>query len=103
MAEVFDGFDWDAGNWAKCQKHGVSIAAIESLFAKPIAILPDPQHSAREKRLKAIGFTAEGRAVFLIFTVRRRRRRCLIPPISARYMHAREVRAYEEAIAGAEE
>jgi uncharacterized DUF497 family protein len=28
----FDGFDWDSGNRAKCQKHGVSIAEIESLF-----------------------------------------------------------------------
>ncbi|HEX9326245.1 MAG TPA: BrnT family toxin [Reyranella sp.] len=79
------------------------MAAIESLFAKSIAILPDPQHSAREKRLKAIGFTAEGRAAFLIFTVRRRRGHRLIRPISARYMHAKEVRAYEKAIAGTEE
>jgi uncharacterized DUF497 family protein len=64
MPETFDGFDWGAGNLGKCRKHGVSIAAIEDLFAGPIAILPDPQHSVREKRLKAIGFTSEGRAVF---------------------------------------
>jgi uncharacterized DUF497 family protein len=72
MPETFGGFDWDAGNLGKCRKHGVSIAAIEDLFAGPIAILPDPQHSVREKRLKAIGFTSEGRAVFLVFTERRR-------------------------------
>jgi uncharacterized DUF497 family protein len=82
MPETFDGFDWDAGNLEKCRKHGVSIAAMENLFAGPIAILPDPQHSVREKRLKAIGLTSEGRA---------------------RYMHAKEIRAYEKAIAGTEE
>jgi uncharacterized DUF497 family protein len=103
MAEVFDGFDWDAGNRTKCQKHGVSIAAIESVFLTPIAILPDPVHSAQETRSKAIGFTSEGRAVFLVFTERRRASRRLIRPISARYMHAREIRAYEKAIASIEE
>jgi hypothetical protein len=50
MASVVDGFDWDAGNRAKCQKHGVSVAAIEGMFSGPIAILPDPEHSIREAR-----------------------------------------------------
>jgi uncharacterized DUF497 family protein len=26
------GFEWDHGNHGKCQKHGVSIVAIESLL-----------------------------------------------------------------------
>jgi uncharacterized protein len=26
------GFKWDAGNRAKCQKHGVSLEEIEDLF-----------------------------------------------------------------------
>ncbi len=99
MTRAFDGFDWDTGNRAKCQKHGVSIADIESLFSGPIAILPDPTHSARETRLKAIGYTEQGRAVFLIFTERRRGIRRLLRPISARYMHAKEIKAYEEALA----
>ena len=99
MTQAFDGFDWDVGNRAKCQKHGVSIAAIESLFSGPIAILPDPAHSVRETRLKAIGYTEQGRAVFLIFTERRRGVRRLLRPISARYMHAKEIKAYEKAIA----
>jgi uncharacterized protein len=103
MAIEVDGFDWDAGNRTKCQKHGVSIAEIESLFLGPLAILPDPAHSSRETRLKAIGFTQAGRAVFLVFTERRRGNRRLIRPISARYMHAKEIRAYEKAIADIEE
>jgi uncharacterized protein len=28
----FDGFDWDAGNASKGQKHGLSLAEIESVF-----------------------------------------------------------------------
>lgn len=103
MAIEVDGFDWDAGNRMKCQKHGVSITEIESLFQGTIAVLPDPEHSRRETRFKAIGFTPEGRAVFLVFTERRRGNRRLIRPISARHMHAKEIRAYEKAIADIEE
>lgn len=72
---------------------------IEGLFSGPVAILPDPGHSRREARLKAIGQAPEGRMVFLVFTERRRGGRLLIRPISTRYMHAKEVRAYEKAIA----
>jgi uncharacterized DUF497 family protein len=31
-------------NRAKCEKHGLSIAVIESLFTSPLAILPDAAH-----------------------------------------------------------
>jgi uncharacterized protein len=66
-----NGFDWDRGNQAKCEKHGLSVADIESLFTHPLAILPDAAHSQREKRLRAIGRTDKGRGVFIIFTLRR--------------------------------
>jgi hypothetical protein len=92
----YSGFDWDRGNRAKCQKHGVSVAAIESLFAGSVAVLPDAAHSRKEHRYRAIGWTDEGRAVFVVFTLRRRGGDVLIRPISARYMHAKEVRAYEK-------
>jgi uncharacterized DUF497 family protein len=39
MAPAVIGFDWDGGNRDKCQKHGVSIAVIESLFHSPIDIM----------------------------------------------------------------
>lgn len=90
------GFEWDRGNRAKCEKHGLSIAAIESLFAQPLAILPDAAHSQREKRLRAIGRTDKGRGVFIIFTLRRRGDELLIRPISARYMHKKEIESYEK-------
>ncbi len=90
------GFDWDEGNRSKCQKHGVSTAAVESLFQRPIAVLPDPLHSKSEERFKAIGKTAKGRGIFLVFTLRTRRGKTLIRPISARYMHRKEMDHYEK-------
>lgn len=92
----YSGFDWDSGNLAKCQKHGVSIKEIESLFEGPIVILPDPDHSVTERRFRAIGRTAEGHAVFVVFTQRQPGGDLLIRPISARYMHQPEVASYEE-------
>jgi uncharacterized DUF497 family protein len=91
----FSGFDWDEGNRSKCQKHGVSPGAIESLFAGPVAILPDVEHSEAEHRFRAIGRTKHGRAVFVVFTLRHREEGLLIRPISARYMHDKEVQSYE--------
>ena len=91
-----NGFDWDKGNRAKCEKHGLSIGAIESLFTRPLAIFPDAAHSQREKRFRATGRTDKGRGVFIIFTLRREGDEVLIRPISARYMHKREIKAYEE-------
>jgi uncharacterized DUF497 family protein len=94
------GFDWDSANREKCQGHGVSTAEIESIFANPIAVLPNPAHSRTEERFKAIGRTGEGRHVFVVFTLRNREGATLIRPISARYMHRKEVEYYEKTIAG---
>jgi hypothetical protein len=38
-------FDWDEGNREKCQKHGLSVRDIESLFQGQLAAYPDPDHS----------------------------------------------------------
>ena len=94
----FSGFDWDRGNLEKCRKHGISADVIESVFDRPVAILPDETHSRTEQRLRAIGKTAERRAIFVVFTLRQRRRGddIIIRPISARYMHAKEVKSYEK-------
>jgi uncharacterized protein len=92
------GFDWDDGNRAKCQKHGVPIAQIETLFAQRPRIAPDPRHSAVEDRLIAVGRTSAGRPLFVAFTIRTKDNRRLIRPVTARYMHAREIVAYEKAV-----
>ena len=90
------GFDWDEGNRSKCRKHGVSTAAIESIFQSPIAVVPDPLHSEAEERFKAIGKTKRGRGIFVVFTFRMRRGKKLVRPISARYMHIKEIDHYEK-------
>lgn len=90
----FAGFDWDEGNLAKCQKHGVSQAAIESLFRLGLTILPDEAHSLKERRFRGIGHSAQGRMLFVVFTLRRRGSDVLVRPISARYMHKKEVDHY---------
>jgi uncharacterized protein len=91
------GFDWDDGNRAKCQKHGVSIAEIEALFVHGPRVAPAPKHSANEDRLIAVGTTGSGRPLFVAFTMRTKEGRRLIRPVTARYMHAREIAAYEKA------
>jgi uncharacterized DUF497 family protein len=96
------GFDWDEGNRAKCQKHGLSIAQIEALFAHSPRIAPDPKHSADEDRLIAVGRTSTGRPVFVAFTIRVKNSRRFIRPVTARFMHAKEVAAYEEESSTAE-
>jgi uncharacterized protein len=96
MILQFDGFDWDRGNRAKCQKHGLSIALIESLFARPLAIIPSAADSQEERRFCAVGQTGNGRRVFLVFTLRRKGDKQLIRPISARYMHKKEIESYEK-------
>ncbi len=60
-------------------------------------ILPDHTHSSAEERLRAIGRTTAGRYVFLVFTIRERDGKSYIRPISARYMHQKEIDSYEKA------
>jgi uncharacterized DUF497 family protein len=74
----------------------VSVGEIESVFEQPIAVVPDPAHSRAEQRFKAIGVIAEGRHVFVVFTLREHEGETFIRPISARYMHQKEVDYYEE-------
>ena len=96
MPRRIAAFEWDHANSAKCQKHGLTLAAIESCFARPVLVLPDEDHSQREERLRAIGRDEGGRPIFIVFTVRTRGRQSVIRPISARYMHAKEIAHYEK-------
>jgi uncharacterized DUF497 family protein len=78
-----------------CQKHGVSIAEIEALFRGTPQVAPDLKHAHLEDRLIAVGRTAQGRPLFVAFTIRERFGQPTIRPVSARYMHEREARNYE--------
>ncbi|MBB4268296.1 BrnT family toxin [Roseospira visakhapatnamensis] len=95
MTFAVDGFDWDAGNGPKCAKHGVTREDIEAVFRGTPMILPDRTPRDRETRYNAIGKTAAGRMVFLVFTLRTRDGVTLIRPISARFMHRKEIEHYE--------
>jgi uncharacterized DUF497 family protein len=90
------GFDWDHANRPKCEKHGVSLADIEAIFEQPLAIFPDAAHSEYEERFIGIGTNAVGRKILLVFTLREYEGDRLIRPISARYMHQKEIEYYEK-------
>lgn len=85
------GFEWDEGNLMHCRKHGMESAEIETVFRNGPRVAPDWKHASTEARFLAIGRTEEGRAAFVVFTMRGD----LIRPLSARYMHAREVAKYD--------
>jgi uncharacterized protein len=86
------GFDWDDGNWPKCGKHGVSQIEIEQVAKNQPATMADPHPG--EARMRAIGKTDAGRYVFLVFVLRETGEGLLFRPISARYMHQKEIDSY---------
>ncbi|MEK6580515.1 MAG: BrnT family toxin [Bdellovibrionota bacterium] len=91
------GFDWDSGNAFKSEeKHGISKEAVESFFHSQVWVSPDPKHSQKEARFLAIGSGPERRPMFVVFTFRHRDGVRLIRPISARFMHLKEILRYEK-------
>jgi uncharacterized DUF497 family protein len=97
MKLSFEGFDWDEGNAEKCRAHGVSIEEIESaLISKTRVMVHDVKHSEDERRHVAIGRTVKGRDLFVGFTFRIVAGRKFLRPITARYMHRKEVERYEQ-------
>jgi uncharacterized DUF497 family protein len=76
--------------------HGLSIAEIESLFDRPVVVLPDKENAQGERRFRAIRTTAKKRKAFIVFTERDRGNGVLIRPIGARYMHKKEIESYEK-------
>ena len=89
------GFEWDAGNADKnLEHHQVSDGECEQVFfQRPILIAPDMMHSGDEPRYAALGQTAAGRRLPIVFTIRGES----IRVISARPMSRRERRVYEQA------
>jgi len=101
---AFSGFLWDKANHSKCQEHGVSIAEVEHVLAHATTlIVPDLKNSGVEPRFLAIGLTKKRRHTFVVFTPRKTRKGILMRPISARYMHRKEIAKYEQEIARAQE
>lgn len=76
--------------------------ADRGLFTHRPRIAADHRHSVDEDRFIAVG-RIKGRPVFVAFTLRVKDKRRLIRPVTARFMHAKEVAAYEEESSTAED
>jgi uncharacterized protein len=89
------GFEWDRGNSDKnWESHRVTRAEAEQVFFnRPVLIMPDLEHSQTEPRYALLGRTNDGRLLTEVFTLRG----TAIRVISARDMHRRERRFYEQA------
>jgi uncharacterized DUF497 family protein len=95
--DQISGFDWDDGNSRKsADKHDVSRAEAESVFFNdPLVVVEDARHSEREQRFNALGKTAQSRLLHITFTLRQNG--TMVRVISARDMHRKERKAYEQA------
>jgi uncharacterized DUF497 family protein len=93
------GFDWDDANRDKCCKHGLTTADVEHVLAHAeTLIVPDEKNSEFEPRFIAIGRTETNRYAFVVFTPRERESGPVLRPISARYMHRKEIEKYAKEI-----
>jgi uncharacterized DUF497 family protein len=95
---IVSGFDWDAGNRAKIARHGLSVEFVEYVMGGPLHVAPDPRHYGTERRFRAVAIAPDRRGVFIVFTLRQRDGGQLVRPISARYMHKKELKRYEKAL-----
>ena len=88
------GFEWDQGNAPKVvARHHVEPGECEqAFFQEPFIVSYDAAHSSRERRWRALGQTAAGRPLFVVFTVRQ----TLIRVVAARDMNRKEQRVYAE-------
>ncbi len=92
--DKIEGFDWDAGNARKNEKHGVTQSEAEQVFFnEPLFITTDEEHSQSEHRYRASGKTSNERLLTVIFTLRQNG--SLVRVISARNMNAKERKLYE--------
>lgn len=87
------GFDWDAGNIKKAQKHGLTILEIERFFELDPFVCEDLPHSTTEPRFIAFD-SYKDRHIFVAFTIRKIEESLKIRIISARYAHKREVEKF---------
>ena len=83
-------FEWDAGNRDKNLKHRVTDTECEETFFDPhkrlLKEIPHVGEKGWERRYVMIGKTREGRALFVVFTLRKGKVRV----ISARDLNRRE-------------
>ncbi|MDM3871048.1 BrnT family toxin [Porticoccus sp. W117] len=90
------GFDWDSGNERKSlEKHTVNrFEAEQVFFNQPLLVVADEKHSQNEVRYHALGKSNDARLLHITFTLRSED--TLIRVISARDMHRKERKIYEQ-------
>ncbi len=89
------GFEWDAGNARKNEKHGVAQNEAEQVFFDPrLLVVADSGHSAGEMRFHALGVTI-GRTASTCARSRYGRTEAESGSISARDMHRKERQIYD--------
>lgn len=88
-----EGFQWGKGKSLKSWlKHHVSEGEAEQVFFnEPLLLVMDPGHSQAEARYRVLGYTDEGRRLFIVFTIRK----ALVRVIFARDMNRKERTEYE--------
>jgi len=90
------GFQWDEGNARKNERHAVSQGEAEEVFFDTrLLVVADARHSMQEPRYHALGVARGGRHLHITFTLRAAM--TLIRVISARDMHRKERKIYEQA------
>lgn len=88
-----EGFEWDQGNEEKnWELHQVKKTEAEQVFFNQPLVVFDTYAQNDEKRYLALGVTNAGRALTIVFTVRKKK---FIRVISARDMSRKERKAYE--------
>lgn len=93
---TIEGFDWDEGNIRKnLDKHGVTQAEAEQVFASETLLAKDVKHSETEPRFQALGETMSQRRLHVTFTLRDGGKKLRV--ISARDMNRKERAIYEQA------
>ena len=89
-------FDWDDGNITHTEKHGVDREDTEYVLSNDPLIQPDAYPAEVEQRWRGVGQNKSGRLIFIVFTFREVNDILQIRPISARYMHKKEIERYEQ-------
>lgn len=88
------GVQWDKGNWPKCGKHGATQDEIEHVLEHMTFRTRDPY--PEEERWNTAHLAITGRHIFVVYMYREQEDGIYLRPISARPMHEREVKKYEQ-------
>jgi uncharacterized DUF497 family protein len=73
-----DGFEWGRREYSQMSEAWLSLEEIEGFFRSKIFVAPDVKHSEKEERFLAVGYSSDGKPMFVAFTLRGN----LIRPIS---------------------